>query len=319
MHAGARVEDFGAPLFIAWQLTNRCAGRCPACCEESGPDMGWPDELSRAEALDVARQIGAAGIPYAAFGGGEPMGVPHVWEIFQTLSDAGTAIKIETDGRYIDRAAVDRLAQLRVDNAQISVDGATAPTHARMRPGSASFAQATDALRLLRAQGVPAELVFTPTRLNLHELADAFDLAVELGCSAFVTGPPMRLGRAAQDWDRLAPTSDAWTEATGELRMRAAGHRNSGTRLSIYPHDIEQEIVQRLESPQAMMLIVPNGRVKLLNALPFAPGDLRRQTLLEAWKSYQAAWRSAPVADFIQRCGATPELLQHANEVWPVS
>lgn len=318
MHAGARAEDFGAPLFIAWQLTNRCAGRCPACCEESGPDMGWPDELSREEALDVARQIAEAGIPYAAFGGGEPMSVPHVWDIFQTLSDAGTAIKIETDGRYIDPAAVERLAQLRVDNAQISVDGATAETHARMRPGSASFAQATDALRLLSGQGVPAELVFTPTRLNLHEMADAFDLAVELGCSAFVTGPPMRLGRAARNWDGLCPDPSAWTEATDELRMRAARHRNSETRLSIYPHDIEQEIVQRLESPQAMMLIVPNGRVKLLNALPFAPGDLRRQSLLEAWKSYQAAWRSSHVATFIQRCEEQPDLLRHANETWPV-
>ena len=35
----------------------------------------------------------------------------------------------------------------------------------------------------------------------------------------------------------------------------------------------------RLESPQAMLLVVPNGKVKLLNALPFAPADLRRQTL----------------------------------------
>jgi MoaA/NifB/PqqE/SkfB family radical SAM enzyme len=149
-------------------------------------------------------------------------------------------------------------------------------------------------------------------------MADAFDLAVELGCSAFVTGPPMRLGRAARNWDGLCPDPSAWTEATDELRMRAARHRNSQTRLSIYPHDIEQEIVQRLESPQAMMLIVPNGRVKLLNALPFAPGDLRRQSLLEAWKSYQAAWRSSHVATFIRRCEEQPDLLQHANETWPV-
>ncbi|MDZ7712543.1 MAG: hypothetical protein U5L06_05285 [Rhodovibrio sp.] len=68
-----------------------------------------------------------------------------------------------------------------------------------------------------------------------------------------------------------------------------------------------------------MMLIVPNGRVKLLNALPFAPGDLRRQSLLEAWKSTQAAWRSSQVVNFIRRCEEMPELLQHANETWPVS
>jgi hypothetical protein len=58
--------------------------------------------------------------------------------------------------------------------------------------------------------------------------------------------------------------------------------------------------------------------VKLLNALPFAPGDLRRQSLLEAWASYQRAWRSSEVAAFVERCSRQPELLRHANETWPV-
>jgi hypothetical protein len=33
-----------------------------------------------------------------------------------------------------------------------------------------------------------------------------------------------------------------------------------------------------MDNPQAMLLVVPNGKVKLLNALPFAPADLRRVT-----------------------------------------
>ena len=98
MFPGGSVDDFGAPLFIAWQLTNHCSGRCLSCCEDSGPDNAWPDELSREEALDVARRLGDAGIPYVAFGGGEPLRVPHVWEVFETLCEAGVALKIETDG-----------------------------------------------------------------------------------------------------------------------------------------------------------------------------------------------------------------------------
>ena len=48
---GRTVDDYDAPLFLAWQLTNRCSARCLACCEESGPDKAWRDELSRDEAL----------------------------------------------------------------------------------------------------------------------------------------------------------------------------------------------------------------------------------------------------------------------------
>jgi hypothetical protein len=74
---GRSVEEYRAPLFVAWQLTNRCGARCIACCEESGPDKAWSDELGREEALDLAQRIVAFGVPYVAFGGGEPPGRPH--------------------------------------------------------------------------------------------------------------------------------------------------------------------------------------------------------------------------------------------------
>ena len=73
---------------------------------------------------------------------------------------------------------------------------------------------------------------------------------------------------------------------------------------------------QRLASPQAMLLVVPNGKVKLLNALPFAPADLRRDSLESAWDAYRAAWRSSEVREFIAACRADPALLKHANETW---
>ncbi len=68
-----------------------------------------------------------------------------------------------------------------------------------------------------------------------------------------------------------------------------------------------------------MMLIVPNGRVKLLNALPFAPGDLRLQSVAEAWDAYRRAWRAPEVADFIARCRDDAGLLRHANECWAMT
>src|SRR5262245_49200419 len=63
---GHSLDEYRAPLFLAWQLTNRCDAQCIACCEESGPDRAWRDELRRDEALDLARRVGEFGIPYAA-------------------------------------------------------------------------------------------------------------------------------------------------------------------------------------------------------------------------------------------------------------
>ena len=311
---GRAVDEYRAPLFIAWQLTNRCSARCIACCEESGPDRAWPDELTAAEAIALARRIVEAGIPYAAFGGGEPLAVPHCWDLLETLAAGGVALKIETDGTRIDDAAADRIAGLGVECVQISVDGATAATHEAVRPGS-SFAAATGAIRRLAARGLAPQLVFVPTRRNLAEAVATFDLALELGCGAFVTGPLMRIGRAAADWERIACSEEQWASTAAALRRHALS-RGAEAALSIYPWDILEELRQRLASPQAMLLVVPNGKVKLLNALPFAPADLRRDSLEEAWRAYREAWRSPRVRVFIERCATDPSLLRHANETW---
>ena len=312
---GRAVDEYRAPLFFAWQLTNRCSARCIACCEESGPDKAWRDELTRDESLDVARRIADEGIPYVAFGGGEPLGAPHCWDIFELLAGAGVSLKLETDGSRIDAAGADRLAALAVQCVQISVDGATAATHERVRPGS-SFAAATGAIERLSARGLSPQLVFVPNRLNIHEIVAAWDLAVALGCGAFVTGPLMRIGRAAAAWDEIACSDDDWRRAVDALRERAAA-RDDGVALSIYPWDILTEMETRLASPQAMLLGVPNGKVKLLNALPFSPADLRQDSLGQAWHAYKDAWRAPEVREFIAACRTNPALLKHANETWP--
>jgi MoaA/NifB/PqqE/SkfB family radical SAM enzyme len=260
--------------------------------------------------------VADSGIPYAAFGGGEPLQSAHCWEIFDVLAAAGVGIKLETDGSRIDDAAADRLAALKVQCIQISIDGATAATHERVRPG-ASFAAATAAMSKLVQRGLQPQLVFTPTRINIDEIVPAYELAEALGCSAFVTGPLMRIGRAATGWDKIACSEEAWQFAVDALTKHVAAVE-AGIALSIYPWDILTEMRKRLDSPQAMLLMVPNGKVKLLNALPFAPADLRRDSLDQAWAAYRHAWRATEVREFVLACQTNPLLLTHANETWPM-
>ena len=76
----------------------------------------------------------------------------------------------------------------------------------------------------------------------------------------------MRIGRAAAAWTDIAVTDSEWQQAVDALRAHAAaGDRRID--LSIYPWDIVTEMETRLASPQAMLLVVPNGKIKLLNAL----------------------------------------------------
>ena len=240
---GRTVDDYDAPLFLAWQLTNRCSARCLACCEESGPDKAWRDELSRDEALAPRRRHRrCSASPSSPSAAASRSASPHCWDVFERLAAGGVALKLETDGSRIDADAADRIAALAVDCVQISVDGASAATHQRVRPGS-SFAAAIGAIERLVARGCPPQFVFVPTRLNLSEIVAAFDLAAALGCSAFVTGPLMRIGRAAAAWDtlglhrrRVAARRRGAARAGGSERRRSGavdlplGHRHRDAR-----------------------------------------------------------------------------------------
>ncbi len=311
---GARIVDYSAPLFLAWQLTNHCTSFCLHCCEESGPDKTWKKELSKEEALTLSRQIVELGIPYVAFGGGEPLFVEHVWDVFEILSRGGTQIKIETNGLAIDSAAIERLKHLGISSIQISVDGSTSEIHEQVRPGG-SWKKAVDALKALAQAGLEPEFVFVPNQLNVEDAVSAYDLAAQLGARLFVTGPMMRLGRAAAAWDRLSISDEVWQKTLQKIRARADSFGNP-VKISAYPWDIRREAAVRLQNPQSMVLVVPDGKVKLLNALPFYAADLKKERLDVAWKKTIEAWRSPIVKKFIERMQENPELLLHANECW---
>jgi MoaA/NifB/PqqE/SkfB family radical SAM enzyme len=241
------------------------------------------------------------------------MSSPWVWEIFETLTAGKVEIKIETNGLDLDDAACDRLKAMNIACVQISIDGATAAIHEKLRPGS-GYAPAWAALERLAKRGLEPELVFIPTKINVKDAVAVYEQATKAGVRTFVTGPMMRLGRAAHAWDTLACTDEDWSEAVMSLKAAAAALK--GPRLAVYPWGIQQEMKTRAESPQSMVLVVPNGRAKLLNALPFAVADLKTETLESAWPKVGAAWKSKEVQDFVRRAQTETDLLKHANECW---
>ena len=115
-------------------------------------------------------------------------------------------LKIETNGQRFDASVAERLARLPIRSIQISLDGDTQEVYERQRPGG-SLAKAHAACRAARDAGLPLEITFAPTRLNIHEAAAVIERARALGAFRFNTGKLMRIGTAARLWDRLEPTA----------------------------------------------------------------------------------------------------------------
>src|SRR5215510_7382400 len=106
------IDRLRAPLFVSWQLTRDCDLCCLHCCTESAPGKKLGDELDAREAMRVADEIVASGVPYVMLCGGEPLVVPYFFDLAERLGRAGVHLKIETNGQRFDAAVAERLARL---------------------------------------------------------------------------------------------------------------------------------------------------------------------------------------------------------------
>ena len=65
-------------------------------------------------------------------------------------------------------------------------------------------------------------------------------------------------------------------------------------------------IFPQLTMGLALLIVLPNGLVKLINALPFICGDLRTQTIEQVWANFQRAWSDPRVVDFVDDLARDP-------------
>jgi MoaA/NifB/PqqE/SkfB family radical SAM enzyme len=300
-----RVDSLRAPLFVSWQITRDCDLCCLHCCTDSAPGKRLPDELSAEECMRVAADIIRNDVPYVMLCGGEPLVVPHFFELAEALGTAGVRLKIETNGQRFDAGVAARLARLPIRSIQISLDGDSQDVYERQRPGGV-LEKAHAACRAVREAGLPLEITFAPTRINMHQAGAVIRRARELGAFRFNSGKLMRVGTAARLWDRLESTEAQYREYR-DLLAREAGDME----FCYSPFTLGEAMQASLEEPPATLLVLPNGQVKVAAALPYICADLRNESLEDAWTAYRGAWGSEEVLDAARR--AIEQELHHAD------
>jgi hypothetical protein len=116
----------------------------------------------------------------------------------------------------------------------------------------------------------------------------------------------MYTGNAVKTWHRMAPSEEQYVEFFRTLHGKVEESRG---RMRVYFHEMGllEELRYRLHHPAALLIVLPNGLVKLINALPFVCGDLRRQSLAEIWGNFQRAWQDPRVAQFVEDLARDPK------------
>jgi len=234
-----------------------------------------------------------------------------LFEICEFIRKHNISLKIETNGEFIDAEIAQKIAHLKFRSVQVSLDGATPGTHQRLRLAG-DWNKAINACRLLIEKAVNTEVVFVPTRFNIQEISGVIDLAYSLGVYGVYTGKIMRIGRAAKNWEILCPSDEEYERFFAVLKDKISTY-DGRMKIYYYPYDVVEELKYRLDYPAASLLVLPNGRVKLIGPLPFVCGDLKRQSLSQIWENYKQAWRQPQVVEFAKRVIREPKLVSEAN------
>ncbi len=92
---------------------------------------------------------------------------------------------LSTNGTLIDCAMAEGLAAAGVGYAGVSLDGASAGTHDRIRGRSGAFDRAVKGIRACNETGLRTGVRVTVTRENADELGALLDLSADLGVDRF--------------------------------------------------------------------------------------------------------------------------------------
>ncbi len=270
----------GNPLSANFELTFRCNLKCEFCYNVDDPVAR---ELTTSQILATLEKLSDLGVLYCALTGGEPMVHPDFWTIARAVKKHGMALRIYTNGCYIDEAAADLLAgEVRALEIEISIHGATGEVHDRLTGIRGSLDRAVEAVRLLRARGVKVILKTPITRYNQHQIWDIHRLGTELG--AVVTFDPVVTPRDDGDTEPLRLQASPeflkkfWSEEWKALR---GGH-------SVVPTD-HTEVRSNCGTGRTTIAIDPYG-----NIYPCVQWRRKAGNVLDV-DDLAALWRQSPV------------------------
>jgi len=185
----------GSPLAVFWEITNTCNLKCIHCYKRAG--KAEQNELSTKECLQLVREMGKMHVMRVNFGGGEPLLRKDLLRIIRATKKAGMMTGLTTNGTLLTKEIASQLAKLGVP-VQVSLDGARATTHERIRGKSGSYQQAIDAIHILTGLGVDTRIGTVVMRPNLNEIPRMPQVIQSLGVKIWNLMLLIPVGRATK-------------------------------------------------------------------------------------------------------------------------
>ncbi len=179
---------------VVFNCTPKCNLRCVHCYSSSEAACA-ETELTTAQAKQLIDQIVAFGCPVLLFSGGEPLLREDLFELMAYAKSRGLRTVLSTNGTRITASVAQRLAELNLSYAGVSLDG-PADIHDRFRKVNGAFKATLDGIANCRKAGIRTGLRFTMTRDNIDYVERIFDIAAAADVRRICFYHLIRTGRA---------------------------------------------------------------------------------------------------------------------------
>ncbi|UQA57320.1 radical SAM protein [Polyangium aurulentum] len=288
------------PSSANWDMTYACQLRCTHCYSESGRRASR--RLPREDMLRIADTILAMGIKNVQLSGGEPLLVEELPEIAARLAAGGVRVALYTNGLLLNDDNARAFGEL-FDRIHVSLDGATAAVHDRIRGRAGAFEGALRGLGCLdraaaerKAAGKSAlhygfETVVVQS--NFHQLDDLCAQIAprfpHLGFVRFGAAVPSGLANDAR-YAVEELLSDAQLAALRDpalaARLRALLPASVTTMLisDLFFLMMDPERIARGQALTNLLHIEPDGAVRSMAIYEGTVGNLLHDPPWELWQ-----------------------------------
>jgi radical SAM protein with 4Fe4S-binding SPASM domain len=196
---------------LFWETTIRCNLACTHCRRLESNETG-PADLSTSQAQTLIEQVAELGrrqpqMPVLVFSGGEPLCRNDLFHLVGQARQHGIIPALATNGTLIDADTARQIHDSGIARVSVSLDGATADVHDRMRQIPGAFDQAIQGIRQLRDHAVPFQINVTLTKQTAPQLQEVYELARSLGAVAvhIFMLVPVGCGQVLAETDMLSP------------------------------------------------------------------------------------------------------------------
>jgi MoaA/NifB/PqqE/SkfB family radical SAM enzyme len=183
------------PFWVHIQPFTRCNQTCIHCYCHGGPKAD-PFLLPLSAWQGIIGLLDDYGVLDVYVTGGESLLYDDFFAIAEDILSRGMGFGVSTNATVLPDRALARLRGLQIETVQVSLDGARASVHERIRGAPGSFARTCDGIRRI-AQFSDPVINTVVNRINRDELEDIVRLGKSHGCGRFKFFPQKPVGRGS--------------------------------------------------------------------------------------------------------------------------